>query len=44
MQLFFSKSFSDPDRTQIIAAEVFFFILTVALGIVMLIIRKNEKR
>jgi hypothetical protein len=43
MQLFFSKSFSDADRTQIIAAEVFFFILMVALGIVMLIIRKNEK-
>ena len=43
MQLFFSKSFSNADRTQILAAEVFFFILTVALGVVMLIIRKNEK-
>jgi hypothetical protein len=43
MQLFFSKLFSNADRTQILAAEVFFFILTVALGVVMLIIRKNEK-
>ena len=44
MLIFFADSLSKTDRRQIIIAEVFFFILTVALGVVMLIVRKNEKR
>ncbi|MCX6003872.1 MAG: DUF2812 domain-containing protein [Chloroflexi bacterium] len=44
MLIFFPHSLSKTDRTQIVIAEVFFCILTILLGAVMLLIRKNEKR
>jgi hypothetical protein len=40
----FRDSLSASDRTQLIIAGAFFFILTVTLGAVMLVLRKNEKR
>jgi hypothetical protein len=44
MLTFYRNSLSISDKKQIIIADVFFFILTLALGMVMLIVRKNEKR
>ena len=44
MLTFYRNSLSVSDKKQIIIADVFFFILTLALGMVMLIVRKNEKR
>lgn len=40
----FRDSLSASDRTQLIIAGAFFFILTVTLGAVMLVLQKNEKR
>ena len=44
MLTFYRNSLSTSDKKQLIIAECFFVILTVALGIVMLVVRKNEKR
>jgi hypothetical protein len=41
---FFSDSLSTGDRVQVIIAEVFFGLITAAMGIVMIILRKNERR
>jgi hypothetical protein len=40
--LFFTSSLSNTDRIQIIIAEGFFGVITIALGIVILLLRKNE--
>ena len=42
--IFFPDSLSAGDRTQLIIADVFFCILAVLLGFVMLLIWKNRKR
>ena len=42
--LFFADSLSEIDRTQVVVAEGFFGVITIALGTVMVFIRKNESR
>jgi RNA-binding protein YlmH len=42
--LFFGDSLSKTDRMQVIIAEGFFGVITIALGAVMLFLRKNESR
>ena len=42
--LFFADSLSEIDRTQVVVAEGFFGVITIALGTVMVFLRKNESR
>jgi hypothetical protein len=42
--LFFADSLSNTDRTQAVIAEGFFGVIMVALGAVMVFLRKNESR
>jgi hypothetical protein len=42
--LFFADSLYETDRIQIIIAEGFFGVITIALGAVMVFLRKNESR
>jgi hypothetical protein len=44
MLTIFAGSLSASDKKQLIIAEAFFVILTLALGIAMLVMRKNDKR
>jgi hypothetical protein len=44
MLTIFADSLSQSDTIQLIFAEMFFVVLTVALGIVLLVLRKNQKR
>jgi hypothetical protein len=40
--LFFADSLSRPDRMQVVIAEGFFGVITIALGAVMVFVRRNE--
>ena len=42
--LFFAGSLSETDRMQVVIAEGFFGLITIVLGIVMVLLRKNESR
>ncbi len=42
--LFFTDSLSETDRIQVVIAEGFFGLITIALGTVMVLLRKNESR
>ena len=42
--LFFADSLSETDRMQVVIAEGFFGVITIALGAVMVFLRKNESR
>ena len=42
--VFFADSLSETDRTQVVIAEGFFGVITIALGAVMVFLRKNESR
>jgi hypothetical protein len=42
--LFFADSLSETDRNQVIIAEGFFGAITIAIGTVMIFLRKNESR
>ena len=42
--LFFADSLSKTDRMQVVIAEGFFGVITIALGAVMVFLRKNESR
>jgi hypothetical protein len=42
--IFFPHLLSKGDRTQILFADIFFCIITVLLGVVLLVLRKNQKR
>lgn len=44
MLTFFPNILSKGDKTQIIFAEIFFCIVTILLGLVLLVLRKNERR
>jgi hypothetical protein len=44
MLTIYRNKLSPSDKTQLIIAEAFFCLLTLALGVVALIVRKNEKR
>ncbi len=44
MLIFSPNLLSKGDRTQIILVEIFFCIITVLLGVVLLVLRKNQKR
>jgi hypothetical protein len=41
---FFADSLSNTDRIQVIVVEVFFGVITIAIGSVMVLLRKNESR
>ncbi len=42
--LFFADSLSNTDRTQLVIAEGFFGVIVIALGVIMLFLRKNKSR
>ena len=42
--LLFTDSLSETDRMQVVIAEGFFGVITIALGTVMVLLRKNESR
>ena len=42
--LFFADSLSETDRMHVVIAEGFFGVITIALGAVMVFLRKNESR